>query len=211
MQLWGKIAAQYQWQQQLQHQQLQQQQQLGTQQQQQQLTGLAAGLKPHFFQGHGANVGLSGVLSGKGVPNKPLGTITNLAGSTSSSPAQPTREQAYLAALASDTLVRRLGGAFWDAFSGTPSPPSKASPSMWDPEKVRRVLEGKAVVRVVDVDAPLMSGSASPSPSSRSVPVSPRLGARAGEKKEKEKEKDKCCVLTDILAESMGGLSLGKK
>lgn len=41
-----------------------------------------------------------------------------------------------------------MGSAFWDAFAGTPS----AMGSSWDAEKVCGVLEGKAVVRVVDVE-----------------------------------------------------------
>ncbi|KAJ3528716.1 hypothetical protein NMY22_g9291 [Coprinellus aureogranulatus] len=53
-------------------------------------------------------------------------------------------------------MFRKLGQAFWDAFSGSPSSSSPKTPGRredWDADKVRRVLEGKAVVRVVDVDA----------------------------------------------------------
>jgi hypothetical protein len=69
--------------------------------------------------------------------------------------------------MASTTLVQRLGSAFWQAFSGSSSPyPPSSHPTpgarapAWDADKVRRVLEGTAVVRVVDVDPPAVSGVA---------------------------------------------------
>lgn len=65
---------------------------------------------------------------------------------------QPTNQQAYVAALASQTLVSKMGSAFWDAFAGTAPPATKGAARPWDADKVRRVLEGKAVVRVVDVE-----------------------------------------------------------
>jgi hypothetical protein len=60
-----------------------------------------------------------------------------------------------MAALASQTLLSRMGTAFWDAFSGkaTSSSGSSGLNKEWDVEKVRKVLEGTAVVRVVDVDS----------------------------------------------------------
>lgn len=54
------------------------------------------------------------------------------------------QQVASFATLVSQTLLSRMGSAFWDAFSG------KAGAV--DTDKVRRVLEGKAVVRVVDVE-----------------------------------------------------------
>ena len=59
-----------------------------------------------------------------------------------------------LAAMASQTLFRKLGNAVWDAFIGSPSSssPSSFSRGDWDADKVRKVLEGKAVLRVVDVE-----------------------------------------------------------
>ena len=64
-------------------------------------------------------------------------------------------QAAAAATTVSQTIVGKLSGAFWDAFS----PKSqvslhKASPptSAIDLDKVRKVLEGKAVLRVVDVD-----------------------------------------------------------
>jgi len=90
---------------------------------------------------------------------------------------QQQQQTALFAAMASHTLLSRMGSAFWDAFSGpsTSAAPSSASPNLfrplyianptstttssqkawnWDVEKVRKVLEGRAVVRVVDVDVP---------------------------------------------------------
>ena len=57
-----------------------------------------------------------------------------------------------LASMASQTLLGKLGNAFWDAFSGESSNRIGSSRSAWDAEKVRKVLEGKAVVRIVDVE-----------------------------------------------------------
>jgi hypothetical protein len=58
---------------------------------------------------------------------------------------------AVIAAVASQTMFKKLGQAFWDAFSGN-STSSYSHQKDWDADKVRRVLEGKAVVKVVDVD-----------------------------------------------------------
>lgn len=66
-----------------------------------------------------------------------------------------------LAAMASQTLFRKLGSAVWDAFIGSPSHSSSSSSSSsrgdWDADKVRKVLEGKAVLRVVDVEPATVS------------------------------------------------------
>jgi hypothetical protein len=61
--------------------------------------------------------------------------------------------------------MQRLGGAFWQAFSGSSSSSSHPISGVcgtsttprepaWDADKIRRVLEGTAVVRVVDVEPP---------------------------------------------------------
>ncbi|KAL5521601.1 hypothetical protein ACEPAF_2349 [Sanghuangporus sanghuang] len=78
------------------------------------------------------------------------------------------REQAQthavLASLASHTLLQKLGVAFWEAFSFTSGSAFGSAPGTrnWDSEKVRRVLDGSAVLKVVDVDrsSPSSSGSA---------------------------------------------------
>jgi bZIP-type transcription factor MBZ1 len=88
-------------------------------------------------------------------------------------------ETAVIATLASQTLLKRLGGAFWDAFSGhtTPGastaatiasgsggPSSSSSVKTVDQEKVRKVLEGRAVVKVADVEP---ASQSPPQPASR--------------------------------------------
>lgn len=72
--------------------------------------------------------------------------------SQSSTSNGPTQQQAYAVALASQTLLSRLSSAFWDAFSGSNTTSQAATAPRWDAEKVRKVLEGRAVVRIVDVD-----------------------------------------------------------
>jgi len=68
-----------------------------------------------------------------------------------------------LAAMASQTLLQRLGTAFWQAFA-TRSPTSEANPNAsaltWDMDKIQRVLEGKAVLSVVDLEPEVNVGTA---------------------------------------------------
>ncbi|KAJ7512342.1 hypothetical protein B0H11DRAFT_2268409 [Mycena galericulata] len=153
--------------------------------------------------------------TGNANANAPSSSGGNAAGA---SPSQREREQAMYAALASQTLLKRLGGAFWDAFSGSEPRSSSSSTSAsassssmpgggglkWDPEKVRKVLEGTAVVRVVDVE-----------PAAAVVPRTPVL---VGEKPTPkttpvvEKKRGKCGgSMHDCLEEGMRSLSLGKK
>ena len=63
----------------------------------------------------------------------------------------------------------------------------------WDADKVRRVMEGTAVVRVVDVE---------PAPA-------PAPAARAGQAASAPAKQEKACVA--LLAESMASLNIGKK
>lgn len=220
MQLWGKMAAQNH---QYQHHQQQQQQQ---QQQatQPSVTGLAASLRPSFFRDNGSQ-SLSGMLSGKAStsssvasyptpPSSPpakFATPTSTSTSKSQEREREQREHAMYAAIASQTLLGKLGSAFWDAFSGGSGPSSSSAGSssskQWDADKVRRVLEGKAVLKVVDVDSPTASPKAAPA-----VPVvAPAPKAAPVVKKEREHATCPGTVMADILAESMGSLSLGKK
>ncbi|KAF5368213.1 hypothetical protein D9615_010518 [Tricholomella constricta] len=123
------------------------------------------------------------------------------------------KETAMYAALASQTLLRKLGSAFWDAFSGGSGSSSGASSALghasgsgtraWDAEKVRRVLEGKAVVRVVDVEEPHARASMP-----AQAPIQAQVQAESASTSTR-----KCCTaaVTDILEESMRSLSLGKK
>jgi len=146
-----------------------------------------------------------------------------------------------LAAMASQTLFRKLGSAVWDAFIGSPSHSSSSSSSRgdWDADKVRKVLEGKAVLRVVDVEPVTVSTAAAASASVSSTHSTPSaspkwsgvasrssLGqsrstasstssASSNQPHATEDSNKKCCktkaAVCDILEESMRGLSLGKK
>ncbi|KIP11846.1 hypothetical protein PHLGIDRAFT_33148 [Phlebiopsis gigantea 11061_1 CR5-6] len=157
-----------------------------------QLSGLAGNLRPHYFAKGGV---LTSVLSGKSAtsaypspPSTPPTLHAALPSQASSSkhqqPHMPNAQQVMLASMASQTLFGKLGSAFWEAFSGGSIVPG-SSPSKLDTDKVRRVLEGKAVLRVVDVDAPsTATPSVGLSSSERLTPPrSPRLSTPVGEKK----------------------------
>lgn len=184
MHLYAQMVASRQYQQQPQQQQQQQQQSsdrfaqpsYGQQQPQQNTNTLLNGVRPKYFQQSSSKTEapqspkstLAALLSGKALASssssssRPFASSSSPA-STSSSVPSPTQQQAYVAALASQTLLSRMSSAFWDAFSGSSASPSSSSigarssmaPS-WDAEKVRKVLEGRAVVRVVDIDPPVV-------------------------------------------------------
>ncbi|KIY62708.1 hypothetical protein CYLTODRAFT_494451 [Cylindrobasidium torrendii FP15055 ss-10] len=127
----------------------------------------------------------------------PLGSV--FSGKPSAKPSQgkksidkqsPTPEQAIVATLAHQTLAKRLGGAFWEAFSGTPASTGE-KPAPMDVEKVRKVLEGSAVVRVVDV-----------APAKKEPVVM---------KKEVVVKKEAVDPLCALLEESMRSLTISKK
>lgn len=208
MQLWGKMAAQ----QQMSQAHHSHSQQIYTPPQSPPLApgGFASMLQPHFLL---APAKVAGTLphkaptgSGSGVYPTPPPSPPTLSSSTSAAPA-PTQEQAAIAALASQTLLGKLGHAFWEAFSGssTISPSSHLTPTsaamckQWDAEKVRKVLEGRAVVKVVDVE-----------PAQNVVPPVPSASASSSSA-QKVKASGQTCMLTDILEESMRSLTLGKK
>lgn len=170
MQLWGKMAAQ-------QHHQPQ------PQQHPTQPHGLAANLRPHFF-----NSANSASKAKAAYPTPPA------------SPKLPSKEHVAAAAIASQTLFSKLGSAFWEAFSGSPAHPSASK--NWDAEKVRKVLEGRAVVKVVDVDVPPPAHVPSPA---QPVPSTSPLAPTSA------KTDKPSCNLTDILEESMRSLTLNKK
>jgi len=105
--------------------------------------------------------------------------------------------------MASQTLLQQLGSAFWQAFMAQ-LPSNEASPNAgtptWDVDKIRRVLEGKAVVSVVDVE---------PEVDVRASPVSPHTHTLANDATTHESPKG--CGLTTVLEESMRTLSLSKE
>ncbi|PBK87880.1 hypothetical protein ARMGADRAFT_1085212 [Armillaria gallica] len=129
------------------------------------LHGLASFMSPKYFQtSHKANL-----------PSPPSSPPME------SPPSMKEQEQALVAALAGQTLLKHLGGTFWVAFSGSESSSSRKI----DVDKVRRDLEGKAVVQIADVD------------------VEPR--------KEMGHVSREACSAMAILEESMRSLMSGKK
>jgi len=164
---------------------------------------LTSSLRPAFFTGSSKpSPTLSAILSGKASssssyyptpPSSPPTHPTQYSTSQSSSQREAQAQAhatAFVAALASQSLMSRMGAAFWDAFSGSSSP-NKG----WDADKVRRVLEGKAVVRVVDVEEKL---TASPLLKATSMAKnSPRLSPKA------------MANAADSLEESMRKMSIG--
>ncbi|KAK2464644.1 hypothetical protein APHAL10511_003337 [Amanita phalloides] len=235
MHLWGKMAAQ-------QHFQRSQHSQTHRSSTTSQLTSLASSLRPHFFAStssypsppstpplpysyHGST--LSSVLSGKhttgssssytGLPTPPGSPKFNFNGIGRDKDHDKDREQreqsAALAVLAGQTLLRKLGGAFWDAFSGQSqstavahSPSTGTGGKSWDVDKVRRVLEGKAVVRVVDVEP--STSPVSVRPSSMSSLTMGMTNMSLGDEGKKDEKRCRC---TEILEESMRSLTLTKK
>ncbi|KAG0692697.1 hypothetical protein DFH29DRAFT_471784 [Suillus ampliporus] len=166
--------------------------------------GLASGLKPAYFASQSSS---SKSLAGKSAyPSPP-------ASPTLGAKAAPTREQAALAAIASQTLLGKLGSAFWEAFSGSGPGASGSASGMrkdWDAEKVRKVLEGRAVVRVVDIE-PHMGGAAETiiekKPSMVEKKPSLSMGVPAAAAGPSACKSNVC----DILEESMRSLTISKK
>lgn len=154
-------------------------------------SGLAGAMRPMWFQAPKAGevasnkgvgsgyVGLGGLLSGKSLLSSPSSAASSLPTPPATPPSAaaslptPTPQQALVAGLATQTLLSKLGGAFWDAFASRPSSSSSTpSAAAWDHDKVRRVLEGKAVVKIVDVDNELEGKMKGLSISSTSTPTS---------------------------------------
>lgn len=217
MQLWSRMAQQ----QQHQANSIQQQQPTSPS-----LTGLAAGLRPHYFSSaatlrSSSSPALTSLLSGKHHPSSLASiyptppTSPNGSTSASASTSSPTPQQAALASMASQTLVQRLGSAFWQAFSGSsstsPHPISVAGTGAtprvpaWDADKIRRVLEGTAVVRVVDVE----------SPSNAQAVKTEKNGKEVAKEVEHSQPHPACAKIREtglgVLEESMRALTLGKK
>ncbi|KAF9236061.1 hypothetical protein BU15DRAFT_89333 [Melanogaster broomeanus] len=204
MQLWGKMAAQHHHQANSQPSQAQTQSHTPPYSPYSSPSGLAGGLRPHYFTSTPRVGGISpkATAIGAGVG----AYATPPAPSHMASLGGPTREQATIAALASQTLLSKLGGAFWEAFSGSSS--SSSSSKQWDAEKVRKVLNGSAVVKVVDVE-PTSGRVSSPSPVPASVATtSSSPSSSQFVKADKPKGKD-CCL--EVLEESFRSLKLAKK
>jgi hypothetical protein len=71
---------------------------------------------------------------------------------------------AFMVALASLTLLRRLGGAFWEAFSRLPSSSAAAGLKTWDVGcgQGEEALEGIYIEKLENTGGPLTSHSARP-------------------------------------------------
>ena len=222
MQLWTRMAQQ-------QHQATSTQQQQNASPSSPSLTGLAAGLRPHYFSSaadmrSGRSPTLTSLLSGKHHPISssayPTPSSSPKFDSTStptSSASLPTPQQAALASMASQTLMQRLGGAFWQAFSGSSSPSSHPISGVcgtnttpresWDADKIRRVLEGKAVVRVVDVEPPSAA---------KNEKVAKEMKEMVQQSQPQQQACANICATARetgfcVLEESMRALTLGKK
>ena len=164
-------------------------------------------LHPRYFSSSGVPTSSVSVLSGKHTSSYPSPSSSPEFDPTTppltSSNELPTPQHALLASLASQTLLQQFGSTFLQAFM-TQLPSNGASPNAgtptWDADKIRRVLEGKAIVSVVDVE---------PEVDIRASPVSPSTRPLAND--ETTLESSKGCGLTSVLEESMCALSLGKE
>ncbi|OAX35200.1 hypothetical protein K503DRAFT_746287 [Rhizopogon vinicolor AM-OR11-026] len=178
--------------------------------------GLASNLKPAYFSSSvSSSSSSSKSLAGKTAYPTPPASPTPGAGFKSGALATPTREQAALAAIASQTLLGKLGSAFWEAFSGSgPANGNGLGNGMarkdWDAEKVRKVLEGRAVVRVVDVE-PQAGPSSSVSLSVEKVVERKPSRSLIAEKKSATAGCNVKANVCDILEESMRSLTISKK
>lgn len=164
MQLWSRMALQQAQAQHLHYQQMQKQQPSAASSANNALSGLASNLRPHYFTSSGPkdrpSLSTSGLgsLLGKHAPHGyPTPPTSPRASSSQASSQQQQQNMQYslLAGLAGQTILHKMGSAFWDAFSGGSSHSSPASPTAartWDMDKVRKVIEGTAVLRVVDLE-----------------------------------------------------------
>ena len=152
---------------------------------------------PHYSTSPRASTSsVSSLLSGKHASSYPSPSSPTLDPATptlTSSNELPTPQQALLASMASQALLQRLGSAFWQAFTTQ----TDAGAPAWDADKIRRVLEGNAVLSIVDVE---------PEADVRAAPVSsPTLTDDAT-----THESSKGCSVTTVLEEGMRALSLSK-
>ncbi|CAK5277930.1 unnamed protein product, partial [Mycena citricolor] len=159
------------------------------------LTGLASRMPTKHFQSPSTNANsLSSAMSGMSLSGKPSGSTPSVHQRSLEKQRADAEvaQTAMYTAMASQTLLKRLGGAFWDAFSGNENSPSRLAAPKLDADKVRRVLDGTAVLKVVDVDPPSPKVQSS---AKTAVPVACTYSLN----------------MASMLEESMRSLSLGKK
>ncbi|KAI5827367.1 hypothetical protein K523DRAFT_309538 [Schizophyllum commune Tattone D] len=189
------------------------------------LSGLAGALRPAYFKAPVTSPSLSSLLSGKH-SGSGLSSMSSLAAALptpkeeraklpSAHDEKQHKEAAAAAMVASQTVLGKLGSAFWDAFSGSSSGGASSSHgASLDSDKVRRVLEGKAVLKVVDVDAAPTQAPKSPSPSLASLKSSTSALKPIRPTIREKRSSEKCAStmsMTDMLEESMRSLSLGRR
>ncbi|KAH9028342.1 hypothetical protein EDB85DRAFT_1970615 [Lactarius pseudohatsudake] len=174
------------------------------------VNGSTTGLRPHHIASNripsSSSSSISALLSGKHTSTYPIPPTSLPLGSAHASfPFSKetfTPHQALLATMVSQTLLQQLGSAFWQAFARDPSGdtiPSTYAPTL-DADKIRRILEGKAVVKIVDVEPEEMVGA---TPARSSIPTLPSVL--------ETRECTKDSALASALEDSMRALSLGKK
>ena len=156
------------------------------------LNGPAAAMVPHHFAAPNTKSSTSLVVSSKTFNYQ---TFPN----TTEPSSKATPQEAMLASLASQTLLTKLGSAFWEAFSG--QSPRKGV----DADKVRKVLEGTAIVKVVDVDEPVSQLKPKRATTTTSITASPKVPQKPVDLKSCQ-----TCV-TELLEESMRSLSISKR
>ncbi|KAL1704751.1 hypothetical protein EV121DRAFT_270267 [Schizophyllum commune] len=189
------------------------------------LSGLAGALRPAYFKAPVTSPSLSSLLSGKH-SGSGLSSMSSLAAALPTPKEERAKlpsvhdekqhkEAAAAAMVASQTVLGKLGSAFWDAFSGSSSGGASSSHgASLDSDKVRRVLEGKAVLKVVDVDAAPTQAPKSPSPSLASLKSSTSALKPIRPTIREKRSSEKCAStmsMTDMLEESMRSLSLGRR
>lgn len=164
------------------------------------------GYRPHHFQPPHlpSSSAISTLLSGKRTPAYPTPPTSPKLGSAlaplSSSKETFTPQQALLATMVSQTLLQRLGGAFWQTFAGNSSSETTPHSSTCDTDTIWRVLEGKAVIKIVDLEPEEEVGATS---------VSASIPALSDVLETRECTKDS--GLSTVLEDNMRTLSLGKK
>ena len=163
------------------------------------------GHRPHHFQPPHipSSSSISTLLSGKHTPTYPTPTSPKVGSALTSLPSSKetfTPQQAVLATMVSQALLQRLGSAFWEAFAGNSSSETTPSSPTWDADTIRRVLEGKAVIKIVDLEPEEKMGA---------TPVSASIPALCDVLETRECTKDS--GLSTVLEDNMRALSLGKK
>lgn len=143
---------------------------------------------------------ISAFLSGKHTPACPTPLSSPHLGSAIASLPSSTEtftpQQALLATMVSQTLFQQLGGSFWQALAREET---TSHATTWDTDKIRRILEGKAVIKIIDLEPDEQVGATA----AVSIP------ALSNSLEMRECTKDS--GVTAVLEDRIRALSLGKK